>query len=499
MKIKLHLTLTLFLFTIALHAQISISSFSPLSGPVGTSVIISGSNFNIIPTNNIVKFNGVTATVTSSTSKIITATVPTGARSGTISVTVEGNTATSANFFGVDVKACGVSFLDPGGNSNYLNNQSYAQTFLPVSSSEKVTVSFSSFDLELDNDFLYVYNGPSTSSPLLAQLTGTTLPSNITSSAEGGELTFMFNSDQSVTRSGWAASITCGVPPTVSSFNPISGQVGTSVTISGTNFSTIPTNNVVKFNGVLATVIASTRTSITAVVPTGATSGAITVALASNTAISSTNFTVVLPPPNITAFSPAMGAIGTSITITGTNFDTLTGNTIVTLNGQEADITSITSSSITIKVPSDATTGKIGVTVAGQVTTSSTDFKVLTIPGEWVEKNNGIYASNRVNALVVNGNYLYAGTFNGVFLSTNTGNSWTAVNTGLTDTYILSLAVNGGNLYAGTYNGVFRSTNKGLSWTPVNTGLTNITIQSLAVSGSNLYAGTGGGGGFSFH
>ncbi|MFM8833453.1 MAG: IPT/TIG domain-containing protein, partial [Cytophagales bacterium] len=40
--------------------------------------------------------------------------------------------------------------------------------------------------------------------------------------------------------------------------------MGTSVTITGTNFSTTPANNVVKFNGVTATVTASTATSITA-------------------------------------------------------------------------------------------------------------------------------------------------------------------------------------------------------------------------------------------
>jgi hypothetical protein len=58
----------------------------------------------------------------------------------------------------------------------------------------------------------------------------------------------------------------------------------------------------------------------------------------------------------------------------------------------------------------------------------------------------------------------------------------------------------GTNLFAGTYRGgVFLSTNNGTSWTAVNTGLTNYHVQSLAVSpdetgGTNLFAGTYGGG-----
>ncbi|MCK7528688.1 MAG: hypothetical protein MZV64_69590 [Ignavibacteriales bacterium] len=65
----------------------------------------------------------------------------------------------------------------------------------------------------------------------------------------------------------------------------------------------------------------------------------------------------------------------------------------------------------------------------------------------------------------------------GVFLSTNNGTSWTAVNTGLTNTNVRALAVSGTNLFAGTDGGgVFLSTNNGTSWTAVNTGLTNTNV-----------------------
>jgi uncharacterized repeat protein (TIGR02543 family) len=96
---------------------------------------------------------------------------------------------------------------------------------------------------------------------------------------------------------------------------------------------------------------------------------------------------------------------------------------------------------------------------------------------------------------------LYAGTGgSGVFCSTDSGTTWTAVNTGLTDPWIWSLAVNPltpTTLYAGTDgHGVFRSTNSGTTWTAVNTGLTNPHVSSLAIhplTPTTLYAGTTGG------
>ena len=75
----------------------------------------------------------------------------------------------------------------------------------------------------------------------------------------------------------------------------------------------------------------------------------------------------------------------------------------------------------------------------------------------------------------------------GVFLSTNNGTSWTAVNTGLTNTYVYALAVSGTNLFAGTYGGgVFLSTNNGTSWTAVNTGLTNTVCLVLLPSPARI-------------
>ena len=113
----------------------------------------------------------------------------------------------------------------------------------------------------------------------------------------------------------------------------------------------------------------------------------------------------------------------------------------------------------------------------------------------WTAVNHGLYPfpNNQVEALAVSGVDLFAGTSGGVFRFSNNGTSWIGASTGLTIP-VVALAVSGTNLFAGAfYGGVFRSTDNGASWTAVNNGLPsypNNNVGALAVSGTNLFAGT---------
>ena len=84
--------------------------------------------------------------------------------------------------------------------------------------------------------------------------------------------------------------VTAASTPTITSFTPISGAVGTSVTITGTNFSTIAANNIVYFGATKATVTATTTTQLTVTVPAGVTYQPITVTVGGLTAYSSKPF-----------------------------------------------------------------------------------------------------------------------------------------------------------------------------------------------------------------
>ncbi|MCI0552551.1 MAG: T9SS type A sorting domain-containing protein, partial [Anaerolineae bacterium] len=111
----------------------------------------------------------------------------------------------------------------------------------------------------------------------------------------------------------------------------------------------------------------------------------------------------------------------------------------------------------------------------------------------WTEVNTGL-TYTRVFAFAMNSNGdIFAGTgFGGVFRSTNNGENWTEVNAGLTRTYVEALAINSSeHIFAGTDGGVFRSTDNGDSWREVNTGLTSTHVQALAINSSgHIFAGT---------
>jgi RHS repeat-associated protein len=79
----------------------SIIEFDPHSAPTGTSVTIYGTGFSSTAGQNTVRFNGVTATLTSATTTSIVATVPPGASTGPINVTSPNGSATSATPFTV--------------------------------------------------------------------------------------------------------------------------------------------------------------------------------------------------------------------------------------------------------------------------------------------------------------------------------------------------------------------------------------------------------------
>lgn len=109
---------------------------------------------------------------------------------------------------------CGKTFIDTGGVSgNYSNSQSITKTFYPDNPSQKLSMTFTEFDLELNYDFMTIYNGDSTSSPVFANgnnLTGSTIPSSpFVSTDSTGAITVAFTSDEGVTGTGWNANISC--------------------------------------------------------------------------------------------------------------------------------------------------------------------------------------------------------------------------------------------------------------------------------------------------
>ncbi|MCZ8216194.1 MAG: IPT/TIG domain-containing protein, partial [Cyclobacteriaceae bacterium] len=218
---------------------------------------------------------------------------------------------------------CGSQTLTSGGNSDaYIQKLSSAlaptiTSFSPTTGSSGTTVTITGvgFSTTSSNNTVRFFNNRT------ATVTASTTTS-ITAIVPASTITGIISVTTNCLTAASATNFTISTlpPPTITSFTPSSGPVGTTVTITGTNFDPTPANNIVAFNGVTAVVTASTTTSITTTVPTGATTGTITVTIAGNTATSTTNFTVTPSLPTITSFTPTSGPVGTTVTITGTNF-----------------------------------------------------------------------------------------------------------------------------------------------------------------------------------
>ena len=118
--------------------------------------------------------------------------------------------------------------------------------------------------------------------------------------------------------------------------------------------------------------------------------------------------------------------------------------------------------------------------------------------GNWIAVNSGLVSTWPIYSLVASGSNLLAGTNGGtVSRSTNNGTSWSTSsleNFLGAKVYAVAMNPNGSsdtNLFAGTYGGgIFLSTNNGTYWLPVDSALTETYVTALTINGTNIFAGT---------
>lgn len=319
----------------------SITSFSPGTGMVGDTVTITGIYFSGA---TAVKFNNVAATSFTVDSNIqITVTVPTGATSGKIRVETPGGFILSATNFNVTAQPAVVS------------------SFTPVAGliGSVITISGDFFTGTTDVSF----NGiPAT----FTEVSNIQLTATVPAGTTTGPITVT----NALGIGTSATNFTPVLTPTITSFTPASGLVGSFVQITGSQFGFVSN---VKINNVTSAYTVVTSTGIKATVPT-TTTGFITVTTAGGTATTDpSEFTVIIPAPTITSFTPNQGSVATSVTITGTN---LLGATRVSFNDVASDYYTIPSSTqIIAAVPVGfVSTGKVALKTGGGAVTSSADF-----------------------------------------------------------------------------------------------------------------------------
>ncbi len=136
-----------------------------------------------------------------------------------------------------NVTACSGRFTDSGGeNANYSNDEDYVMTLKSAGDQSKIKVSFTSFHIEADYDYLYVYNGSNVNAPQIqgSPFTGSNSPGELIATNAEGALTFKFTSDNMEDEAGWVAEVSCEtsvdvVPLDVSAIrvypNPVNDQL----------------------------------------------------------------------------------------------------------------------------------------------------------------------------------------------------------------------------------------------------------------------------------
>lgn len=137
---------------------------------------------------------------------------------------------------GITQTSCIGTLYDNGGpNNNYGDLMDVTMTIAPTGAST-VTLNFNSFAFEAGYDYLYVYDGPTTASPLIGQYDGTALPNGGTITSTGPSITLRQESDQLVNESGFEADWQCFIPnsPPIVDFD-VDNQISCSGTIQFTD------------------------------------------------------------------------------------------------------------------------------------------------------------------------------------------------------------------------------------------------------------------------
>jgi hypothetical protein len=341
-----------------------VKSFTPeAGGPAGTYVIISGNFFSTKAENNVVTFNGTPATVISSTANSIITTVPAGASTGPISVSVKGHEGSTPSSFTVSSGAPAPVILGMTPATGL------------GSEGTDVTVTGLNFSTTAANNVVTFKGGDGAGDDVTAtvtEATATSLKFKVPAGARSGKIVVAVNG---VTLQATSPSDFAVPAPSISGFTPTSSIIGSTVVISGSNFSKTSAKNIVKFGGTTATSVSvnGDANKLTVIVPAGATTGDVTVTVDGQTG-NGGEFNL---PHTITSFTPVVGPVGTEVVITGTNFSKSADNIVVKFNGvTAAKPTDVSYTSLTVKVPSGATTGKISITINGLTVESLVNFTV---------------------------------------------------------------------------------------------------------------------------
>jgi hypothetical protein len=368
----------------------TITGITPTSGPIGTQVTVTGTNFPATAGEVQVRFGGVLSQVLSITPTSIVSVVPAGSVAGqvNVNVTVAGQVSNNFPFTVLHTITSFTPRSGTGGTPFTIVGSGFAPS---VGGN---TVSFGGV------------------AATITQATNTEIQGTVPTTLVANAYPVQVATNGVTTFVG-----TFDLLPSISGITPSSAAGGATVTIAGAGFSQNAGDNTIRFtdtatgNTATASVSTASFTSMTGVVPASLVGGAYTVTVTVNGRTSNSVGFMVLPA--ITSATPASVRIGETVTITGTGFSSNMAENAVSLNGTNVPILT-GSNSGTLLVT--AFPGLTGTTLDIVVTTrgaASAPFQIelnpspvildQTIGSTFYQAVSAIFESRTVLAVTVSG------------------------------------------------------------------------------------------------
>ncbi|HTS07534.1 MAG TPA: IPT/TIG domain-containing protein [Candidatus Eisenbacteria bacterium] len=366
-----------------------IATVSATTGPTGSQVTISGSGFGASQGSSYVLLNGTAVTINSWSNTSITVTIPTGATTGDLIVSVASEmndsnpvvfTVTSSplptGWLDQDVGVVGHQgsgtyssgvFTVTGGGSNVLSGttDAFHVVYQPLSGDGTIVARIASVSYSYAQAGLMIRETLSSGAKTSDMLINTSSQINFCyRTSTGGTPS---SSNQSASLPYWVELVRSG--NSFSAYMAADGvnwvQVGSTQTISMAQ------------NVYVGLFVSSESTSYTY----SATFDNVSVSTSSN------------PAPQITGISATTASAGEQVTISGSGFGASQGSSQVLLNNSAATINSWSATSLTITIPSGATSGYLIVSVAPSMNDSNPiDFTVTSqpLPSDWLDQDIGV-------------------------------------------------------------------------------------------------------------
>lgn len=359
----------------------------------------------------------------------------------------------------------------------HYDTQLRCQWILKPTDAQQIRLWFSDFATEENRDVVRIYDGSSTSAPLLAELSGSSIDEATSVVSSGGEMLVEFSTDNLRnidTDFGWRAHYVSSSVRSLLSAAPDNLDFG--VVVLG-KVSALKSCLVTGFRLTEDIRIAAPRGYLLALTPSGPFGDTLFVPPMRDSA----NFTLYIQftPPNV-------GDFDKRISITSR-----TAFAVVSVEG--------------IAPPAiywEPMTGPYTAAILSMAADKDDDIYVGTHNGvyrsntnghAWLQSIEGLNnaAAQTVHSITVFGEEVFIGTEDGVFKSDNKGKTWEPRGEGCPK-FVHTIVGKGDTLLAGTDEGIFRSTNDGASWKPLNNGLKNhADVTAIFISESITFAATG--------